>query len=68
MAEKYYAHSIPGRLVDSHGKTRENLCSSHREREGMAPAALLPEEATQAPVTAWQLLEKHLKNVAEMAR
>ena len=30
--------------------------------------ALHVEGATQAPVTVWQPLETHLKNVAEMAR
>jgi len=53
MEEKYYAHSLPGRPVDFYGKTYEDLCSEHREREGVAQAALLLEGATQAPVTAW---------------
>ena len=66
IAINYYAHSLPGRPAGPHGQTFENRCREHCEREGVAPRALLVEGATQAPVIAWQLLEDHLKNVAEI--
>ena len=36
--------------IDLHRLDRGNLCSEHGEREGEAPAALLLEGATRAPV------------------
>ena len=50
---KYNINAMPvtsGEQIDFRGQNRGNLSSEHGEREGEAPAALLLEGATRAPV------------------